>query len=463
MLCPMMTSLSSTRQERGHSAKSGQSRSSAAAASAGIMEDLLTLLRAPLMLLTRLLNACHRFPGFVYAGARLDEAAKTIEVDVRPRRGSKPVCSGCGKPARGYDTLSARSFEFIPVWGFAVVLLYSMRRVECRACGVKVELVPWGIGKHTLTQAYMLYLAHWARKLSWQETARSFHTSWEKVCQAVEYVVQWGLEHRQLGPIRAIGVDEIAYGRGHNYLTLVYQIEAGCVRLLWVGKERTEESFEKFFALIGKELAGKIGFVCSDMWKPYLKVVAKHCTNALNILDRFHVVAKMNLAIDEVRAGEARRMMQDGYEPVLKKSRWCLLKRPENLTDKQRIKLRDVLRYNLKSVRAYLLKEEFQRFWEYDSPTWAGKFLDQWCTGVMRSRIEPMKKFARTMRAHRELLLNYFRAKKAYSSGVVEGLNNKAKVTMRKAYGFRTFRITEISLYHALGKLPEPKLAHSFY
>ncbi len=114
----------------------------------------------------------------------------------------------------------------------------------------------------------------------------------------------------------------------------------------------------------------------------------------------------MNLAIDEVRAGEARRMLQDGYEPVLKKSRWCLLKRPGNLTDKQRIKLRDVLRYNLKSVRAYLLKEEFQRLWDYDSPTWAGKFLDQWCIDVMRSRIEPMKKFARTARKHRELLLN---------------------------------------------------------
>lgn len=463
MPCPITTSLSSPRQESGHFARSGQIRSSAAAVSAGIMEDLLTLLRVLPMLLTRLLNACHHFPGFVYEGARLDETAKTIEIDVRPRRGSKPTCSGCSKPACGYDTLSERRFEFIPIWGFAVVLLYSMRRVECRGCGVKVEEVPWGIGKHTLTRAYMLYLAHWARKLSWQETARSFHASWEKVCQAVEYVVQWGLEHRQLGPVRAIGVDEIAYGRGHAYLTLVYQIEAGCVRLLWVGKERTEESFEKFFSLIGKELAGKIEFVCSDMWKPYLKVIAKHCTNALNILDRFHVVAKMNLVIDEVRAGEARRLAQDGYEPVLKKTRWCLLKRPGNLTDQQRIKLRDVLRYNLKAVRAYLLKEEFQQFWEYDSPSWAGKFLDQWCTQVMRSRIEPMKKFARTMRSHRELLLNYFRARKAYSSGVVEGLNNKAKVTMRKAYGFRTFRITEISLYHALGKLPEPKLTHSFY
>ena len=415
------------------------------------------------MLLTRLLNACHHFPGFVYAGARLIEARKTIEIEVRPRTGAKAHCSGCGQPARGYDQLPERRLEFIPVWGFAVELLYRMRRVQCCSCGVKVEQVPWVAGKHTPTRAYMLHLAHWARKLSWQETARSFHTSWKKVCHAVEYVVQWGLEHRELASVKAIGVDEIAYGRGHQYLTLVYQIESGCTRLLWVGKERTTESFERFFTSIGQELAAKIEFVCSDMWKPYLDLIAKHCTNALSILDRFHVVAKMNLALDDVRAAEARRMALAGYEPTLKKSRWCLLKRPENLTDKQRLRLRDLLRFNLQSVRAYLLKEEFQLFWDYDSPTWAGKFLDQWCTKALRSRIDPIKKFARTVRNHRELLLNYFRARKEFSSGIIEGLNNKAKVTMRKAYGYRTFRIAELSLFHVLGKLPEPTLAHDFY
>ena len=126
-------------------------------------------------------------------------------------------------------------------------------------------------------------------------------------------------------------------------------------------------------------------------------------------------------------------------------------------------RLRDLLRYNLKTVRAYVLKEDFQQFWEYNSPTWAGKFLDDWCTQVMRSQIEPMKKVAKTLRCHRELILNYFRAKKQFSSGVVEGLNNKVKLTFRKSYGFRTFRVTEIALYHALGKLPEPQLPHRFY
>jgi transposase len=415
------------------------------------------------MLLARLLNACHHFPGFVYAAVRLIEATATIEVDVRPRRGSKAHCSCCGKPAPGYDLLHVRRFEFIPIWGYAVMLLYAMRRVQCPRCGVKVEQVPWAIGKHSLTKAYMLYLAHWARKLSWKETASSFGTTWDQVCHAVEYVVQWGLAQRELGTLRAIGVDEIHIGKSHKFLTLVYQIEADCVRLLWVGKDRTKHSFEKFFALIGEQAAGKVEFICSDMWRPYLELIARRCPQALNILDRFHMVAKLNKALDEVRAGEARRMVREGYEPVLKNKRWCLLKRPENLTDKQNISLRELLAYNLKSVRAYLLKEEFQLFWDYESPAWAAKYLDAWCIRAMRSRIEPVKNFARTVRTHRELLLNYFKAKKQFSSGIIEGLNNKAKVTLRKAYGYRTFRIAELSLYHVLGRLPEPKLAHRFF
>lgn len=113
-------------------------------------------------------------------------------------------------------------------------------------------------------------------------------------------------------------------------------------------------------------------------------------------------------------------------------------------------------------MRACLLKEEFQQFREYESPAWAAKFLDAWCTRAMRSKIEPVKKFAQTVRRHRALLLNYFRAKKQFSCGVIEGLNNKAKVTLKKADGYRTFRIAELSRYHVLGKLPEPQLAHKF-
>ena len=155
-------------------------------------------------------------------------------------------------------------------------------------------------------------------------------------------------------------------------------------------------------------------------------------------------------------------MKADGYEEVLKGSRWCLLKRPENLTDKQTVKLDDLLQYNLKSIKAYLMREDFQRFWSYQSPAWAGRFLDQWCTRAMRSKIEPMKDMARTLRRHRTLLLNWFLARGEISNGSVEGMNTKAKLALRKAYGFKSYKTIEIALYHQLGKLPEPNQTHRF-
>ena len=132
------------------------------------------------------------------------------------------------------------------------------------------------------------------------------------------------------------------------------------------------------------------------------------------------------------------------------------------MTDKQTIKLKHLLQYNLKSVRSHLMKEDFQQFWTYTSPSWAGKFLDQWCTRANRSKIEPMKKMARTLRSKRDLILNWFRAEGRMSSGIVEGFNNKLKLITRKSYGFRTQNAYEIALYHSLGALPERKFTHEF-
>jgi transposase len=193
-----------------------------------------------------------------------------------------------------------------------------------------------------------------------------------------------------------------------------------------------------------------------------LNVIQRNIAQAVHVLDRFHIMANMNKAIDKVRAGEARRLKQDGYEPILKHSRWCLLKRQENLTEKQTVKLSELLKDNLKSVRAYLLREDFQRFWEYISHAWAAKFLDQWCTRTMRSKIEPMKKVAKQLRNHRGLILNWFHARGLVSAGAVEGLNNKLKVTVRKSYGFRTEKAVKYALYHALGALPQPDFTHRF-
>lgn len=417
------------------------------------------------MLIKTILNQVARYKGFVYESEILihNGQQKELHVSIRPRQNSRPICSGCGCQGPGYDTLAARRFEFIPFWGILVYFVYAMRRVDCPRCGVTVECVPWSQGKCPITTEYGWFLARWARRMNWSEVAEAFRASWHTVFSAVEMAVRWGRDHMDMDGITAIGVDELQWGRGHRYITVVYQINEGSKRLLWVGEKRTAKTLLRFFRWLGKDRTRKLKFVCSDMWKAYLKVIAKKAAQVVHILDRFHIMMHMNKAIDEVRAGESKELVRQGYEPVLKKSRWLLLKRPENLKESQQASLAELLKYNLKAVRSYLLKEQFQLFWGYISPYWAGVFLDQWCQKVMRSRIEPMKKVAKMLRNHRELILNWFRAQKEFSSGIVEGFNAKAKLTTRKAYGFREFKTLEVALYHNLAKLPEPVFTHKFF
>ena len=244
---------------------------------------------------------------------------------------------------------------------------------------------------------------------------------------------------------------------------MVYQLDEGCKRLLWIGPDRTAKTLLRFFRFWGKERTKSLQFICSDMWQGYLKVIAKQASHVIHVLDRFHVMQRINKAINKVRVDEVKQLEADGYQPHLKGGRWVLLKWPANLTEKQAVKLRELLRYNLKSVRSYLMREDLQRFWEYWSPAWAGKFLDQWCTRAMRSKIEPMKNVARSLREKRELILNWFRAEGKISAGIVEGFNNKLKLITRKSYGFRTQEAYETALYHNLGALPEPDFTHRFF
>jgi transposase len=340
-----------------------------------------------------------------------------------------------------------------------------MRRVNCVTCGVVVEKVPWASGKQQLTTTYAWFLARWAKRMSWKEVAEAFQTTWDKVFSSVSMAVAWGLEHRDLSEVTAIGIDEVKWHRGHKYLTVVYQIDNHCKRLLWVGRERTSITLMRFFHWFGDERAARLQFVCTDMWAAYLKVLAykakKGVLGAARLLDRFHIAKNMNKAIDTVRAAEAKKLSAQGID-VLKHARWSLLKRRENLTERQEVKLAELARANLKTYRSYLLKADFQRFWDYSSSFWAGRFLDRWCRRTMRSPIEPMKKIAKSLRKHRDLILNWFKAKSAVSLGAVEGLNNRLKVTFRKSYGFRTFKVAEIALYHSLGDLPEAPSTHRF-
>jgi transposase len=415
------------------------------------------------MLIKTILNHVYRHKGFVYKEVLLEKTpTERIIVEVEAKQGSRALCSHCEVSCPGYDKLPERQFAFVPLWNIPVWFRYRPRRVECKTHGVVVEKIPWGDGKRHLTVAHALFLADWAKRLSILEVARRFRASWEQVRAAIGMVVEYGLKHRNLDGIESIGVDEMAIGEGQDYMTAVYQLDEGHRRLLWVGKDRKAKTLLRFFVFIGKQRYDKIRFACTDMWKPYLKVIAKKIPQALNILDRFHIMKKFNEAIDDVRRQETFKLKQQKREPVLTKARWLLLKHPRNLTEKQKPRLKELLLINLKSVRAYLLREEFQHFWTYTSATWASKFLSSWIRMTMRSKIKPMKKVAKMLRKHQPLILNWFEAKGAVSSGMVEALNNTAQLAIRQSYGFRKFRTMELMLYHKLGNLPPPPLTHKF-
>jgi transposase len=413
------------------------------------------------MLIKTLLNKCYPVKGFIYGKVFLHDTKITVKV--KERKGSQGLCCQCKRSASTYDHLPERSFRFIPLWGYIVLLAYKPRRVSCPEHGVTVEHIPWAHGKSPISEPFRIFLSHWAKYLSWQEVARQFRVSWRNVFESVEHVVEYGLKHRNLDNINAIGIDEIQYLTGHKYLTLVYQIDSACKRLLFVGQNRSARTLLRFFIDFGKERSGQLKAICSDLWKPYLKVVKRKAPEAIHILDRFHVMKYLNDAVDQTRRAETAQLKRDGYEPILEKSRWCLLKNKRNQKTSQLAKLRELVQYNLKTVRCYLLKEAFQHFWTYKTRWGAERFLKTWTTRAMRSRLPEMKKVAKRLRRHQELLLNYFSVKERLSNGIVEGINLKAKLTMRKSFGFRTFKSIEVALYHTLGKLPEPPITHRFY
>jgi transposase len=415
------------------------------------------------MLIKTLLNKIEKFKSFVYRKVSMEQIGgeEAIVVTIELRKNTKPVCQICMKRCGTHATEKPRLFEYVPFWKWKVFFLYAPRRADCAIDGALVELMPWSVGKEHQTTTYKVYLARWARRLSWKETGEIFKTSWDSVFRAVRFVVEYGLANQRLSGIKQIGVDEISYG-GHKYLTLVYQLDEGCRRLLWSGSERRAKTLLRFFRWFGKERSLLLECVSSDMWAPYLTVIKKKAVNALNILDRFHIMKKFNEAIDTIRREEARQLSQDSKSHILVHSRWSLLKNKVNLTEGQVVKLKELLRHKLHSVKGYLMREDFQRFWGFRSVVWAEKFLMAWNKRTMRSKIEPMKKVAKMLRKHKALLLNWFRAKGKISNGPVEGLNLKVKLAMRKAYGFRNLKTLQMALYHTLGKLPEPDIGHRF-
>lgn len=408
------------------------------------------------MLIESLIKDTVEMQGFRVESVNGDRAG--LVATVAPDRRYTPRCGRCGERGRYRDTRTTRRFRHVPLWGIAVWLEYAPRRVSCRHCeGIHVEAMPWVSGKQRFTRALMVTVATWTRVLAWQQVATLFRCSWGTVAAAVEQAVSYGLAHRDLSGVTHIGIDEISRKKGHVYVTNVYDLTQK--RLLWSGDGRSEATLEAFFEFLGPARSAKLQGICCDMWQPYIDVIKAKAPQAVLVFDKFHIVHHLMQAVDQVRRDEIREKGAE-HKTLVTRTRYIWLKNPWNLTDRQAARLGELERLNLKINRAYLLKEAFRAFWDYQRAGWARRYLNRWFWWATHSRLPPMRDFAWMLRRHHDDILNYFRL--PIDNGTVEGLNNKAKLIIHKAYGFRTVNNYIRNLYHCMAYLPLPKTVHTF-
>jgi transposase len=378
------------------------------------------------------------------------EEAGRLVAEIEWIEGRRLTCSVCSRRSnRVHSRQPARTWRDLRIRDQELVLRYAPRRIRCLACGPRLEHLPWADKWQRVTRWLARAIARLSKQLSWKETAAHFRVDWKTVAAAVKRAVGQGLKLRSWKPLRIIGIDEVSRSKGQRYLTLVYDLQRG--RIVWIGEGRDTTTMQRFFAWLGPRRARAIQVACCDMWAVYITAVREQLPKARLVFDRFHVVQHLNRAVDDVRRACWHELTGE-EKSAFKRTRWLWLKNPWNLTRPESRRLSALCRVNQPIVRAYYLKEAFQRFWDYLHPGWAGPYLKDWLWRASHSRLAPFKRFARMIREHLDGILAWTELR--ISNSALEGMNNKVKVVSHRAYGFRKADTYITAIWHGCGALP---------
>lgn len=352
---------------------------------------------------------------------------------VRPRW-RKPRCGGCERRAPGYDRLRERRWRHLGLGRTRIWLAYAPRRVNCPACGIRTEQVPWAPHGSRFTWDFEELVAYLAQITDKTKVTEQMGIAWRTVGAIVARVVARNLDPTRLEGLRNIGVDEFSYRKRHRYLTTV--VDHDRRRVIWASPGRSSDTLEAFFDELGEARCAGIECVTMDMAGGYIKAVEARLPEAQIVFDRFHVQRLVSDALDEVRRAQLREIRGTDEGRELFRSRFALLKNPWNLTRKEKQKLSEVQRTNAPIYRAYLLKETLAQALDYLQPWRAERALRDWMAWASRSKLKPFVKAARTIRKHLDGVLAYFQAR--LTNGIVEGFNNKLRMIARRAFGFHS-------------------------
>jgi transposase len=350
--------------------------------------------------------------------------------------GRKKRCSECGATVERVHEYVERWIRDLPVWGADSWLLVHRCRLACPGCGPKLEHLDWVDRYARVTRRLADSVARLCRVLPIKHVAEYFGLGWETVKVIDKASLEKSLGPVDLSAVDVIAMDEFALQKGHRYATVV--VEPETKRVLWVGRGRAREDVRPFFELLGPERCAQLKAVVMDMNATYEQEVRQHCPEARIVYDLFHVVAKYGReVIDRVRVDEANRLR--GNRParkIVKGARWLLLRNAENISSSEdRIRLKELLQANKALMTVYVLKDDLKQLWSYRSEGWAKRFWKGWYRRAIRSRIEPLQRFARRLAIYLPGILAHCRW--PLHTSLLEGINNKIKVIKRMAYGFR--------------------------
>jgi len=357
---------------------------------------------------------------------------ESLIIDVKPTW-QRVRCGECLRKGSS-EGGRTRRWRHLDLAGIKCELRYRIRRVKCHHCGVQTEHVPWAESGSRFTKPFEMHTTYLAQCNDKTTVTRLMRVAWETVGKIIQRVVR-----RQRGDVdrldglRNIGVDELSYRRHHEYVTVVVDHDTG--EIIWAAKGKSAATLKQFFELLGPERCAKLEAVTIDMSAAYIKAVTEASPAATIIFDRFHVQRLASQAVDEVRREEVREANVDDKK-ALKNTRWALLKNPWNLSDFESQKLDELQRTNQPIYRAYLLKEALVAVLDCRHISLARSKLDEWLAWASRSRLAPFVKLGKTIRTHREGILEYVRDR--LNNGRVEGLNGKARTITRRSYGFHS-------------------------
>jgi transposase len=354
--------------------------------------------------------------------------------DVKPTN-RVPFCSGClRRTRRVYDRRTGRTWRHLDLAGMEVRLRYDIRRVDCRRCGVRTELVPWAEPESDFTREFEQQAAYLAQRTDKTTVSSLMRVAWTTVGSIVARVVERLAPADRLDDLRIIGVDELSYRRHHEYVTVV--IDHVHRRVVWVKEGKSAATLRQFFAELGPERATRLEAVTIDMSAAYIQAVTEASPDALLVFDRFHIQRLAHDALDAVRREQARDILDEDLRKTVKGVRFLLQKNPWNLLHTERARLADVQHDNRPLYRAYLLKETLLDILDRCQPHVAERKLDEWLRWAARSRLKPFKKLARTIRKYKDGILAYVRT--GLSNGRTEGLNGKARTITRRSFGLHS-------------------------